>query len=323
VDDIRVITPRHSPVVLPYTLDRDGGVVAGLESDERVRRIIGGLRSAGRTTILPAEAADMEVDAAIGALHERDYIEFLRNQSGVLQDGAEFMADTRCAPGVRQDTPIVPNAYAFAREGVRAAISAAKAISSGARCAYAVCRPPGHHAGSGWFGGYCYFNNAVAAACEISAENKTRVGIVDIDFHFGNGSAELASTRRELFFASLHASTATTYPYIEPPVPGDRQVFVAFESPPAMNEYLEKFSSVLDAVRNFGCNALVVSVGYDIIARDPHGGWLLPPRIFQDIGALLGQRKLPVCLVQEGGYLLARLDECAYHLAAGLMLQHS
>jgi len=68
---------------------------------------------------------------------------------------------------------------------------------------------------------------------------------------------------------------------------------------------------------------LVVSVGYDIIAQDPHGSWLLPPRILRDIGALLGQRKLPVCLVQEGGYLLASLDECAYHLAAGLTLQPS
>jgi acetoin utilization deacetylase AcuC-like enzyme len=321
VDNIHVITPRHSPVALPFTLHRDGGVVAGLESDERVRRIIGGLRSTGRTTFMPAEAADMEVDAAIDALHERGYIEFLRTQSDVLRKGSVLMDNTRCAPGVRQDTPIVPNAYAFAREGVRTAISAAKAISSGARCTYAVCRPPGHHAGSGWFGGYCYFNNAVAAACEISTENKTRVGIVDIDFHFGNGSAELASTRQDLFFASLHASTETTYPYVESSVLGDRQVFVSFESPPSTNEYLEKLSSVLDIIQDFGCNALVVSVGYDIIAQDPHGSWLLPPRILRDIGALLGQRKLPVCLVQEGGYLLASLDECAYHLAAGLMLQ--
>ena len=196
-----------------------------------MQRIFNGLRSAGQTTFLPAETADMEVDAAIDALHEREYIEFLRNQSETLQEGSVFMDNTHHAPGVRQDTPIVPNAYAFAREGVRTAISAAKAISSGARCTYAVCRPPGHHAGSGWFGGYCYFNNAVAAACEISAENKTRVGIVDIDFHFGNGSAELASTRQELFFASLHASTERTFPYIEPPVPGDRQVFVSFEVP--------------------------------------------------------------------------------------------
>lgn len=211
----------------------------------------------------------------------------------------------------------------MSREGARTAIAAAQKIVNGASLSYALCRPPGHHAGPGWLGGYCFLNNAVAAVVTLLESGIGPVGLIDIDFHFGNGSAALLASRPDVCFGSIHSSTILSYPYKEVQPANDSQTFIPFSHSPSSEEFLAEVKQLVKKSKiEFGCVAMVVSVGYDIIINDPHGGWHLPPAIFEEIGQILTQASIPLCLVQEGGYLLNALDECAYKFGLGLLGRH-
>jgi acetoin utilization deacetylase AcuC-like enzyme len=318
---LHVVIQREAGGAVPIILDRDGRDTPGRESEDRLRFIARGLGRLPGCQFSVADIADEEVDEGIGATHQREYVDFLARISRALSPGEIHIDAEHLAPGVCPDTPLMAGTYELAREGVRTAMAAARAVVLGDRCVYAVCRPPGHHAGPAWFGGYCYLNNAMAATYTLRAAGVLRVGIVDVDFHFGNGSAALASGLPDVFFASLHSATEKNYPYQVITPHNSRQVFVSFDHPPLAGEYIERLATVLDAAASFGCEALVVSLGYDIIAGDPHGTWNLPPSVLRDLGAALTERQLPLCLVQEGGYLLGALEECAFHLGTGLMFE--
>jgi acetoin utilization deacetylase AcuC-like enzyme len=321
MSSLHVVLQRKTVGAVPIVLDRDGRNTPGRESEDRVRFIARGLRRLPGCRFSVADITDAEVDERIDATHRRDYVDFLARISRALSPGEIHIDAEHVAPGVRPDTPLMAGTYQLAREGVRTAMAAARAVASGDHCAYAVCRPPGHHAGPAWFGGYCYLNNAMAAALTLRAAGVGRIGILDVDFHFGNGSAALAADLSDVFFGSLHSSTGVSYPYAEMPLHNGRQMFVSFARPPLAGEYLGQLAKVLDAAANFSCEALVVSLGYDIIAGDPHGTWSLPTSMLRDLGASLTERGLPLCLVQEGGYLLGALEECAFHLGAGLQFE--
>lgn len=314
-----VLLQRQVPGAAPVILDRDSRALPGRESAERLERCLRGLRRLPACSLVAAEVGDEVLDELIRATHPPGYVDFLAQASLALGPGQMRIDATHVAPGVSPDTPITAETYPMAREGVRTAVAAARRVAAGASHAYALCRPPGHHAGPTWMGGYCYLNNAVAAARALRAAGAGRVGIVDLDFHFGNGSAALAAELPDVFFASLHASTLEHYPYQATAPLGERQVLVAFERPPLAAEYVGHLCAALARAVAFRCEALVVSVGYDIIAGDPHGAWSLPASVFAQVGAALAERQLPLCLVQEGGYLLDALEECAFQLGAGLL----
>jgi acetoin utilization deacetylase AcuC-like enzyme len=316
-----LVLQREASSAVPIILDRDGRETAGLESEDRLRFIACGLRRLSGCCFSVADVADAEVDEIIRTAHQREYIDFLARISRELRPGEIRIDSEHHAPGVCPDTPLIAGTYELAREGVRTAMAAARAVASGDRLAYAVCRPPGHHAGPSWFGGYCYLNNAIAAVLTLRAAGIGRVGIVDFDFHFGNGSAVLAADLPDVFFASIHSSTEENYPYQSTVPLNARQMLVSFGHPPQATEYLERLAVVLDTATDFGCEALVVSLGYDIIAGDPHGTWNLPTSVLRDSGAALAERRLPLCVVQEGGYLLAKLEECAFNLGTGLLFE--
>jgi len=121
----------------------------------------------------------------------------------------------------------------LSREGSRTAIAAAQQIVNGASLSYAVCRPPGHHAGPAWLGGYCFLNNAVAAVVSLLESGISPVGLIDIDFHFGNGSAALLASQPDVWFGSIHRSTILSYPYKEVQPASDQQTFISFSHSPS------------------------------------------------------------------------------------------
>jgi acetoin utilization deacetylase AcuC-like enzyme len=144
------------------------------------------------------------------------------------------------------------------------------------------------------------------------------VGILDLDLHYPNGTAALVERMEDATLHSLHASPVTNVAAgtVLPQATGER--VVAFGDSPSAAAYLDEVAASI-AELAASAAALVVSLGYDTIAGDPHGCWDFPTEIFTEIGVLLARSGLPVCVVQEGGYSLPALADCSHAFAIGLL----
>lgn len=292
--------------------DRDGNPLQIRETEARIARILDGLRAVDTVRVVSAVSAFAQAEAVFAELHAPGYREFLRTAS---VGAAEVLDPRYAAPGVAQDTPVTPGAYMAAVRAGASAVRAATAILDGDRASYAVCRPPGHHAGRAFMGGYCYLNNACAAAWTLRAAGR-RVAVIDVDFHHGNGTADVLASEPDVPFVCLHASTLTQFPYqpITPLAP--HHVFVSFDGVPTAAEYLSALHTCLATVGD--ADVLVVSLGYDLVHGDPHGGWAMPPAFFTDLARTFRNTGCQLCIVQEGGYALDVLAACAHAFARGL-----
>lgn len=211
-------------------------------------------------------------------------------------------------------TPLAPTTWDAATLSVACAWSAADAVVAGeAPFAYALCRPPGHHAERGLFGGYCYFNNAAIVAKRLRARG--RVAIVDIDFHHGNGTQALFYRDPEVLFVSIHGDPREFYPYFagHPHETGEGpgkgfNLNVPLPRGCDAQGYLDVLDRlVLDTVRRFDPASLVISAGFDTYREDPIGDFTLDTPDFHPVGERLGRLGLPTVVLQEGGYCTDRL----------------
>jgi acetoin utilization deacetylase AcuC-like enzyme len=295
---------------------REGGRrIEGQDSNRRLVELRSGLIRHAGVRAVAADAADEALERTLGALHERAYLEAL---AGAGAERPEVLPEF-APPGLEPDIPVSPALVAAAREGVRTAITAAERLLAGARYTYAVCRPPGHHAGPAFLGGYCYLNNAAAAVRTLCDGGLKPVGIVDLDLHYPNGTAALVERMaEEAALHSLHASPVTNVSEQTVLPQGERERVVAFAASPDEETYLEEVRASIETFRE-SARALVVSLGYDTVEGDPHGGWSFAPRIFADVGRLLADSGLPVCVIQEGGYALPSLAACSHAFATGLL----
>jgi acetoin utilization deacetylase AcuC-like enzyme len=247
-------------------------------------------------------------------MHEPGYLDALR---GVDSAEPVVMLDF-APPGLEPDIPVNAGLVAAAHEGVRTAITAAERLAGGARFTYAVCRPPGHHAGPDFLGGYCYLNNAAAAVRTLYEQGVRPVGILDLDLHYPNGTSALVERMEEVSLHSLHASPVTNVSADTVLPQSESERVVAFGDSPDAGAYLEEVRvSIEDLAADAA--ALVVSLGYDTVAGDPHGSWRFSPQIFTAIGHLLAAADRPVCVIQEGGYSLPALAACSHAFAIGLL----
>jgi acetoin utilization deacetylase AcuC-like enzyme len=314
VSELLVVEQRRgSDDAAPWI--REGGrTVPGQDSNRRLDELSAGLARHEAVRAIPADAGDEELERTLGAMHEADYLEALRRV-----DSAEPVLMPEFAPpGLEPDIPVCVGLVAAAREGVRTAITAAERLACGAHFTYAVCRPPGHHAGPRFLGGYCYLNNAAAAAWTLCAAGVGPVGILDLDLHYPNGTAALVERMEEATLHSLHASPVTNVAAGTVLPRGERERVVAFGASPDAESYLEAVAASVEEL-SASAAALVVSLGYDTVAEDPHGSWSFAPAIFADVGRALARSGLPVCVIQEGGYSLSVLAECSNAFATGLL----
>jgi len=316
---MEVVVQEDLSGCIPYILDQHGNEIPCRESEFRILRIAQGLRSLAGTRFTAPDVADSTLADALTAIHDRDYLMFLERLGRTLAGDDVVMHHPFIPAGVAPDTPIVAGIFDVAREAARTAIGAASLLATGARYSYALCRPPGHHAGTSWLGGHCYLNNAVMALRTLRDAGLRRPALIDLDFHFGNGTAEILARDTTAFFGSIHSSTLISYPYQPTREFHDRQLFIPFTDDPGTGRFLEALALLLEHAMRTEPEALVISVGYDIIAGDPFGKWELPIEILEEIGAMLAAPGIPVCLVQEGGYLPEHLDECALRLGMGLL----
>ncbi len=224
-------------------------------------------------------------------------------------------------------TPIHRNAWPAARRAVDCTLTAAREILDGRRLAYALVRPPGHHAERRSFGGFCYFNNNAVAAHYLSAHGT--VAILDIDYHHGNGQQDIFYDRADVLTVSIHGHPRFAYPYFsgfeDERGQGEGEGFnLNLALPESVDgaRYREALVRALKRIDAFGPRFLVVALGLDTGKRDPTGTWRLSPGDFAENGKMIGALGLPTLVVQEGGYRQLTLGRNARQFFAGLAEGH-
>jgi acetoin utilization deacetylase AcuC-like enzyme len=211
--------------------------------------------------------------------------------------------------------PIHEATFDAAVTSAHVAIEAAEAIGRGAREAYALCRPPGHHAYADIAGGFCYFNN-VAIAAQHLIEKTGRAAILDIDVHHGNGTQGIFYERGDVLFVSIHADPNHAYPFYAG-YPQQRgagaglgyNLNLPLPLGTADKVFLSTIETALDAITTFDPPVLLISLGFDAFIEDPQQLLAVTTEGFREAGRLIGAVSRPVLLVQEGGYAVNKLAD--------------
>jgi len=223
-------------------------------------------------------------------------------------------------------TPLVEGTYAAARGAVDVALSALDAVLAGDRAAYALCRPPGHHAGTSVIGGFCYLNNAAAAAAAMLDAAQAPVAILDLDYHHGNGTQQIFYDVPEVRYVSLHGDPDRAFPYYtgraaesgHGPGSGANRNFPLAEGC-GDEEYLAVLDSALDLIGTGRPAGLIVSLGLDTYRLDPICDLALTTEGYRHIGRRVERLGLPTVVVQEGGYHLPDLGANARSWLRGFL----
>jgi acetoin utilization deacetylase AcuC-like enzyme len=307
-----------------------------VESPARIRCIA---RQLQRTDLFEEISARHFAERHIKAVHDAQFAGYLKKSSEALgsdeslypyvfplRNGARLPMDMAVRAGyycMDTFTPITRNAYVAARRAVDCALTAADRVLQGRRLAYALVRPPGHHAERRAFGGFCYFNSTAIAAHYLSGRGK--VAILDLDYHHGNGQQDIFYERADVLTLSIHGHPRFAYPYFsgfaDERGSGAGEGFnVNLPLPLRVDgsAYREVLRKALRRVVWFDPQFLVVALGLDTAAGDPTGTWMLRAADFEATGSMIGALRLPTLVVQEGGYDKKVLGVNARHFFQGL-----
>jgi acetoin utilization deacetylase AcuC-like enzyme len=210
--------------------------------------------------------------------------------------------------------PVTAGTYTATLAAAQCALSGAQAVAQGQRAAFALCRPPGHHAGRRMCGGLCFLNNAAIATQWLSKQGK--VAIPDIDYHAGNGTQDIFYARSDVLTVSLHADPNREYPnyagYAHETGAGPGTGYHRNYPLPAGTDdslYLHTLDDALDLIAKFDPAHLVVSAGMDIYMDDPLSDFAITRQGIADIGRSIASLNLPTLLVMEGGYNIEALGK--------------
>ena len=227
-------------------------------------------------------------------------------------------------------SPLFEHTWEAAYWSVQTSLSAAALVSVGnEQIAYALCRPPGHHAGTAFFGGGSYLNNAAITANWLLQQGR-RVAILDLDYHHGNGTQNIFYHRSDVLVCSLHADPLYEYPYYwgyadEFGINHGRNFNYNYPLPrgTAEKHYLDILAEALKKIRLYVPDILVLSLGFDTLDGDPAGSLKLEPSSFLPIGKMIQSLGIPVTVIQEGGSLIPALGESVINFFTGLLPETS
>jgi acetoin utilization deacetylase AcuC-like enzyme len=222
------------------------------------------------------------------------------------------------------ETSISAGSWEAARASADVALTAAARLVRGERSAFALCRPPGHHAARDMYGGYCFLNNAAIAAQYLRDHGSERVAILDVDFHHGNGTQDIFYERADVFYLSIHGDPREAFPYFsgyaDETGSGAGEGFNLNLPLPRGTGYAvwrAALEAALERIRRFAPDALVVSLGVDTFEHDPISFFKLQADDFTDYGRLIGGMGLPTLFVLEGGYAVAEIGVNAVNVLRG------
>lgn len=320
----------------------DGALKAAVEIPSRAEMVLAAVKAAGLGEILPPTPLER---AFVERIHEPAYIDFLEGvwdetvAAGRTEEEAfPFVWPT---PGLRADrvpthldgrmgfysfdagTPLTNGTFAAAWSSASVAVTAADLIAAGEGSAFALCRPPGHHAMSARYGGYCFFNNAALAAERLAAGGR-RVAILDVDYHHGNGTQAIFFERGDVLFVSIHADPDQEYPYFlghADEIGEGAGEGANLNLPLPLGSDWATWSKALElalaSVERAGPDALVISLGLDPYEGDPISQFKLTTDDFSRLGERLAKAGVPTLFVLEGGYAVEALGaNCAAVLTA-------
>jgi acetoin utilization deacetylase AcuC-like enzyme len=189
--------------------------------------------------------------------------------------------------------------------------TAQRLVAGGARAAFALCRPPGHHAASDMYGGYCFLNNAAIAAQMFRDQGAGRVAVLDVDFHHGNGTQDIFYGRDDVLFCSLHGQPEDAFPHFlgyadETGSGGGEGFTVNYPMPPGTPFAIwgAALDDAIARIASYGPDALVVSLGVDTYKEDPISFFKLDSPDFLTMGDRIAKLGLPTLFVMEGGYAI-------------------
>jgi acetoin utilization deacetylase AcuC-like enzyme len=276
--------------------------------------------------------------------HDQQFVEFLRNAwADWVAAGNRGEAIPDCWPARRMaqrrpngiagrlgyyamagETSISAGTWEAASAAVDVALSGASVLRDGARAAFALCRPPGHHAARDLFGGYCFLNNAAIAAQFLRDHGAERVAVLDVDFHHGNGTQDIFYSRSDVLYVSLHGDPSEAFPYFsgfadEAGADAGEGYNINFPLPRATGFGLwqQTLATALACIRRYSPDALVVSLGVDTFVRDPISFFRLESSDFSTYGGMIGACRIPTLFVFEGGYAVADVGVNVVNVLAG------
>lgn len=303
-----------------------GTVTRSAEQPERAERLLTGLNRAN-ISVLPSKDFGPGPRAAV---HTPDYLNFLKNAhaewqqlpggasgevianihptryrgtypQGIVGRAGWHMADTSC--------PLGAHTYEAACASANTALTAAEFLLNGDKQAYALCRPPGHHAYADMAGGFCFLNNTAIAA-QFLRKTHERVAILDVDVHHGNGTQGIFYNRRDVLTISIHCDPINYYPFHwghrNERGEGDGEGFNLNLPLPAHSGddvFLDAIATARASIEAFNPGALVIALGLDASEKDPLRGLAVTTPGFEKIASAIRALDLPTLFVQEGGYL--------------------
>jgi acetoin utilization deacetylase AcuC-like enzyme len=302
------------------------------EVPERAQRLVQASHSLGFTVEQPVDAG---LDPLL-AVHGAPYLTFLQEAHrrwkeipedwgdevmsnifvrepnalrGILAQAARYLADGSC--------PVGELTWRSAYWSAQSAIAGAQALLDGEPAAYAVCRPPGHHARAEAAGGFCYVNNAAVAA-QVLRAGFERVAVLDTDMHHGQGIQEIFYDRDDVLYVSVHGDPTNFYPGVagfadeRGAAKGEGfNLNLPMAHGASEADFLGQLDLALAAVKDFGAQVLVLSLGFDIFELDPQSKVAVTREGFAVLGERIRSLGLPCLIVQEGGYHLESLEDNA------------
>ncbi|OGP94065.1 MAG: histone deacetylase [Deltaproteobacteria bacterium RBG_16_47_11] len=307
-----------------------------VESPVRVNTI---LKELERTDLFQKFLPQHFPETHIKAVHDVQFVEYLKKVCSNLKIGESvypyvFPIRNVARPpkelAVRAGyycidtfTALTHNAYLAAKRAVDCALTGAQKLLEGNRLAYALVRPPGHHAERRSFGGFCYLNSAAIGAHYLSAYGK--VAILDIDYHHGNGQQDIFYQRPDVLTVSIHGHPSFAFPYFsgfrdERGQGAGTGYNINIPLPESLEgeQHRRILGRVLKRLIRFSPQFLIIGLGFDTAKRDPTGSWNLRAGDFEENGREIGSLRLPTLVVQEGGYDNRVLGINARHFFLGL-----
>jgi acetoin utilization deacetylase AcuC-like enzyme len=319
-----------------------GEFVPAFEKPERAEIILGRVREVGLGAVEPPNPFPLD---HVTRVHAPSLVSFLRTAhaewvelrrpgaaypiawagGGMRRDRTGGSVDTKLARYcIDAATPITATTWLAALSSANCALTAAALIVKGEPAAFALCRPPGHHAGVDHYGGYCFLNNAAIAAQYLRDCGLRRVAIIDIDYHHGNGTQNIFYSRGDVYFASIHADPDFDYPFLlgyadENGVGAGEGANLNLPLPEgtAWSQWAAALDHALASIRRFAADAVVVSLGVDTYKGDPISRFRLDSDHYPRVGEKLASLRLPTVFVMEGGYAIAEIGINAVNVLQG------
>lgn len=319
-----------------------GAIVPGFEKPSRAEIIRARAENQKLGDIVAPEVHDL---AAAKRVHAADYIDFLPTvwpqweAAGKSGSAIPFAWPTRGLRGdVRPRTieallgfysfdggaSFVKGTWEAIKSSYDVALTAAALVKAGERAAFALCRPPGHHAGAAFMGGYCYINNAAVAAQWFRDQGARRVAVLDVDYHHGNGTQEIFYSRADVQVINLHGDPMTEYPFFlghaDERGQGEGEGF-NLNYPMPFGTSFDRWSEALDdgcrKLAAYAPDVVVVSLGVDTFEKDPISHFKLTSADYPKIGARIAKLGLPTLFVMEGGYAVDEIGVNAVGVLTG------